>query len=77
MKREQDSFIKKGILKKNQELLKKDYIFTKEEEAILKSLILILGLNVNDLSEFLIKTSNSLNRTPSAIYNLKKNFKIS
>lgn len=69
--------MKKGILKRNSEILKQEYIFTKEEEEALKNLILILGLNVTDLSEFLIKTSNIIPRDPTSIYKIKKNIKTS
>lgn len=68
--------MKKGILKKNIELLKKDYLFSEEEEIILRNYIMMMGLNVTDINEFLIKTSNSINRDPTTIFKMKKNIKI-
>lgn len=66
---------KKGILKKNNQLLKSEYVFTQDEEAMLKNLIYILGLNVTDISEFLIKTSNFLNKDPTSKFKIKRNIK--
>lgn len=76
IKREEGAFSKKGILKKNNELLKNDYAFSKEDEIILWKYIQLLNLNVGDIEEFLIKTSNALNRDPTAIFKMKKNLKI-
>lgn len=75
LKREAGKSLKRGILKKHCELLQSEYLFGKEEEAILKNLILILGLNVTDLSEFLIKTSNSVSMDPNALFKVRKNIK--
>lgn len=42
---------------------------------MLKNLIYILGLNVTDISEFLIKTSNFLNKDPTSKFKIKRNIK--
>lgn len=76
LKREQGKVLKRGILKKTGEVLKSEYVFTKEDEEILKNLILILGLNVTDLSEFLIKTSNAIHRDATSIFKVQKNIKV-
>lgn len=42
---------------------------------MLKNLIYILGLNVTDISEFLIKTNNFINKDPTSIFKIKRNIK--
>lgn len=49
LKRDVGKGIQKGILKKNMESLKGEYLFSQDEEKILHNIILILGLQVSDV----------------------------
>lgn len=68
--------MKKGILRKKIESLKQDYLFSEEEEIILKNFIMLMGLNITDVNEFLIKSSNSMSKDPTAVFKMKKNIKL-